>query len=62
MKIIDKEDQMMIREGWLADRDVTEADVMEDEKGEYVMEENEVELDLKFTKVYLPENLQGYPF
>lgn len=63
MKIIDLEDQQMVREGWLADYGVTEADVMEDGKGEFIYSDLEAETcEHKFIKVYLPEELTNDPF
>lgn len=66
MTIIDREDQLLQRDEWLADRDLTEGDVMEDGGGrEYVMDAIEHEdMTADFSRVFLPEELQtlNYPF
>lgn len=48
---------------WLEDMSATESDVYEDEHGEFIVRENEVGTaseegyDVRFIKVYLPEEL-----
>lgn len=65
--IIDLEDKLMLREGWLSERYRDEGDVMSDEDGEeYVYSQGDAlsANSERGEKIYLPNQLQtlNFPF
>ena len=53
-----KEETFYERQAWLSDKGYTEADVMSDEEGEYILIDGDEEYG-KVKKLLLPTNLQN---